>query len=316
MKWMIWALALFSLVMAAGAGASDGMKQAMLEARYAQMECRAGFIYQVMDNAGQFSQEGEMAQERAQIQQQMMLMQQAAENGDSAAFNMEMAQARTAFTNGMNGARNAHQNALNKIEETPSGPGTPGGVQDESAPGAQNREQARAQMLQLHEQAQGEYASCMGNATRSRVQAEVGTFLEWHGKGTAVAESMKKRGYDVSGLEAVLEESEEASESLEEEIESTDDYVDMGEMRKNAWSKELYLSEKFNAERFRLVLDRIDENSGGMYSERTMAIRGVLDDALALGPNGTYTMEQATQARQLMNGAAEQIRDLLEEMSE
>ena len=304
---MIWALALFSLVMAAGAGASGEMKQAMLESRHAQLECRANFLYQVMDNAGQFSQDGEMSQERAQIQEQMRLMQQAAQNGDTDAFNRNMAQVRTAFTNGMNGARNAHQNALNKLD----GVSSPGGPQ-----GAQNREQVRAQMLEMHQQAQGEYASCMGNATRSRIHAEVGTFLEWHGKGAAVAESMKKRGYDVSGLEAVLEESEEASESLEEDAESTDDYTEMADKRRDAWAKELYLSEKFNAERFRLVLDRIDENSGGMYTERTMAIRGTLDDALALGSNGAYTMEQATQARQLMNGAAEQIRSLLAEMSE
>gem|GEM_PF-1053782 len=309
MKWMIWGLALMSLVMAVGNGLSEDAKENMLQARYSQMECRANFMYQVMENAEEFDPDGNLEQEKTQLQTQMQLMQQYANEGDYASFNQEMEQTCNAYTNAMQGARNSHKNALNKAQEG-TGPGGPG-----AGNGSEDASQMRNQMLEQHQEAQGEYASCMGNATRSRVHAEQESFNDWHGKGQNVATQMKERGYDTSGLEAILAEAEGVSEGLEADVDSAGNYEQMNEMRKNAWKKEFYLWAEFHVERFNLLLDRMDEKTDGEYSSQTERIRNQLATTLQLGDGKSYGTSEAAEAKQMLNTAAQEMHGLLQEMS-
>lgn len=309
MKWMICALLFFGLVLAAGNGASADVKENMLQARYAQMECRAQFMYQAMDNAEGFDQDANLVQEKTQLQEQLQLMQQYANEGNYGAFNQEMVQARNAYTNAMQGVRNAHQNALNKAQGAGAGSGAQGA-------GAGNMSQVRDQMLQQHQEAQGEYASCMANATRSRVHAEVQSFNEWHGNGQNTAAQMKQRGYDTSGLEEILAEAEGVSEELESDVGSAGNYEEMAEMRKNAWKKGFYLWTEFHVERFNLLLDRIDAETNGEYADQTGQVRSQLQSALQLGEGESYGASEAAQAKQMLNNAAQEMRGLLQEMSE
>jgi len=311
MKWMIWGLVLMSLVMAVGNGLSGDAKENMLQSRYSQMECRASFMYQVMDNAEGFDSDADLVQERTQLQEQMRVMQQYANEGDYASFNQQMMQTRNAYTNAMQGARNAHKNVLNKAQGEGTGPGGPG-----AGNGSEDAFQMRDQMLQQHQEAQGEYSSCMGDATRSRVHAEVESFQEWHGKGQNVAEQMKERGYDTSGLEETLAEAEGVSEELEEDVDSAGNYEEMNEMRKNSWKKEFYLWTEFHAERFNLLLDRMDERSEGKYSSQIGDVRALLTNSLELNQDKSYGTSEAAEAKQMLNEAAQQMRGILQEMSE
>ncbi len=307
MKWMIWGLVLMSLVMAVGNGLSGDVKDNMLQARHSQMECRANFMYQVMENAEGFDSDADLVQERTQLQEQMRLMQQYANEGDYSSFNQEMEQTRNAYTTAMQGARNSHKNALNKSQGEGSGPGAGEGSEESS--------QMRNQMLQEHQEAQGEYSSCMGNATRSRVHAEVESFQEWHGKGQNVANQMKERGYDTSGLEGILADAEVVSEDLEEDVDSAGNYEEMNEVRNKAWKKEFYMWTEFHVERFNLLLDRMDEESGGEYSSQIGEVRAHLATALKLNENKRYDTSEAAEAKQILNEAAQQMRNLLQEMS-
>ena len=309
MKWMIWGLVLMSLVMAVGNGLSGDAKENMLQSRYSQMECRASFMYQVMDNAEGFDSDADLVQERTQLQEQMRVMQQYANEGDYASFNQQMMQTRNAYTNAMQGARNAHKNVLNKAQGEGTGPGGPG-----AGNGSEDAFQMRDQMLQQHQEAQGEYSSCMGDATRSRVHAEVESFQEWHGKGQNVAEQMKERGYDTSGLEETLAEAEGVSEELEEDVDSAGNYEEMNEMRKNSWKKEFYLWTEFQVARFNLVLDRIAENTGGEYAGEIEQIRVLLGTTTEMGSNGQYTTSEAAQAKETINEAAGEIRGLVSQI--
>jgi hypothetical protein len=314
MKWMIWGLVLMSLVMAVGNGLSGDAKENMLQARYSQMECRAQFMYQVMENAEGFDPDASLQRERTQLQEQMQLMQQYANEGNYASFNQEMVQTRNAYTTAMQGVRNAHQNALNKAQGEGSGAGTPGGP-GAGGNGSEDASQMRNRMLQQHQEAQGEYAECMRTATRSRVHAEKESFIEWHGKGKNVAAQMKERGYDTSGLEETLAEAEGVSDELESDADTAGNHEEMNEMRRNAWKKEFYLWTEFHVERFNLLLDRMDEKSDGEYTSQIEEIRALLATALELNEDQSYDAEEAAEAKQILNDAAEQMRDLLQEMS-
>lgn len=296
--------------MAVGNGLSGEVKDSMLQARYSQMECRANFMYQVMENAEGFDSDAEMVQERTQLQEQIGLMQQYANEGDYASFNQEMTQTRNAYTHAMEGARNAHKNALNKAQGEGSGPGGPG-----TGEGSEDASQMRNQMIQKHQEAQGEYSSCMSNATRSRVHAEVESFQEWHGKGQNIANQMKERGYDTSDLEGILAGAEDVSEDLEDDVDSAGNYEEMNEVRNNAWKKEFYMWTEFHAERFNLLLDRMDERSEGEYSSQIEEVRMRLANSLELNENKSYGTSEAAEAKQMLNEAAQQMRGILQEMS-
>jgi len=318
MKWMICALLFVGLVLAAGNGASADVKENMLQARHAQMECRANFMYHAMENAEGFDPDASLVQERAQLQEQIGIMQQYATEGNYEAFNQEMVQARNAYATAMQGVHKAHQNALEKAESAGQGAGAPGGMGD-GAPGtgiSENASQMRDRMLQQHQEAQNEYAECMKNATRSRVHAELASFDEWHGNGQATAAQMKQRGYDTSALEEILGEAEGVSEELESDVNSTGSYEEMAEMRRNAWKKEFYLWTEFHAERFGILLDRMDVETNGKYSAQTEQIRNQLASALQLSEGKSYGPGEAAQAKQMLNNAAQEMRGLLQEMSE
>lgn len=313
MRQLIWALALMGLLLAAQPE-DTGVPDAVLDARYAQLQCRAEAVYGLLDNAEYFDPQANMNQYREEVETQMQLMLQYANSGDYNSFNKGFSGAKNSFTDGINGARNAHKNALNAAGSQGSG-GSGSGQGGSGASGeGQTQEQVKQQMLEKYGEVKEQYQACNHEALQNRVHAEVGVVDEWQAKGKNASVKMKQNGYDTSELDAIVEE----SESIKDEVEAaadeglTDEELD--EKRREGWEKESYLWTEFHAVKFNLVLDRIAEKTTGNEAEIAQ-IRTTLEQALQIGDDKQYDTEETVQAREMIETAAGQIEALVEEES-
>ncbi len=295
MKQLIWALVLMGMVMAVGAGAGEDVRQNMLEARYGQLECRAAFLNEVMDNAEYFNPDANFDTEREELEDEMSALGEYVENGDWESINEEITDTREIFVNALNKARDAHREALDEVNDSAE------------------RTALISEMYEKHDVAAEHFRECSATSLRERIVAELESFEGWLEKGHETAERMEENDYDVSGLESILAEGEELADSLRNLDEDTE-ADDLAELRREIWSREFYLWAEFHVERFNLILDRVDERTEGEYSSEIEGIRETLKSALEIGEDEEYGVSEAAQARRTINTAALELRDLLDKI--
>ncbi len=306
MKKLVWMLALVGLMFAAAgdANATSDVKQGILGMRYAQMECRANFIYSAMDSA---DEEGtDLSEDRAAVEAVMAQLRAHVDAGDAGAYNHYMSQLKNAFTTAVRNTKQAQMGALNAAEQA-GGQGGQGGQSGEQA-----RSQMRQRMKEDYDAAHAEYVECMHNAVRAMIRAELGEFAGWHENGEQIADNMEGRGYDVSRMRETLSEAEEEADELEAALDGETGTEALQQFRKEKWGREFYLWAQFHKERINLLLDRFVEKVGN-YEEQVAEIRALLDEAASLGDDEVYTLEEAREAKALVNQAAQQFSALVEE---
>lgn len=318
MKKLVWVLALFGLMFAAanGAGAGSDVRQSILEMRYAQLECRAGFLYSAMDSAEEAG--GDLSEDRAALEAVMAKLRSYADAGDVYGYNHYMAQAQNSFSVAVRSIQSARLGALDAAGSCSEGAGGQGGQGSHGAGpanqsgGCQTRAQLREQLRTQYDEARSEYAECMHAAVRGRVQAEISEFEGWASNGRRIAENMASRNYSVSGLNAIIEEAEEEADELEAAAESEEDADALLEIRKEKWGHIFYLWAQFHRERIGLLLDRFEEKTDG-YEAEAAGIRALLDEAASVGDDEIYTLEEAQESRALIGQATEEFSALVKE---
>lgn len=316
MKKLVWALALFGLMFAAanGAGAGSGVGQSILEMRYAQMECRANFIYSTMDSA-----EGEgadLSEDRANMEAVMTQLRAYVNAGDSAGYNHYMSQTQSAFSvavRNIHGARNGALNAADSCSQGAGGQGGQGAGQGSAnqSSGCKTRAQVRDQLRAQYDSANSEYVECKHAAVRGRVQAEVSEVEGWASNGRRIAENMRTRNYSVSGLEGIIGEMEDEAEALDDAADSESDPDALLQLRNERWGHIFYLWAQFQKERINLLLDRFAEKTEG-YETEVAEIRAMLDAAASVGDDEVYTAEEAQESKSLVNQAMEEFSALVD----
>lgn len=317
MKKAIWALALFGLMFAAanGAGASQDVRQSVLEMRYAQMECRANFMYASMGSAEDAG--GNLSGDRRNMESAMTQLRAYAVSGDGAGFNQHMAQTQNAFSVAVRNIHGARAGALNAAGSCNGGDGGQGGQGQGGAPvsispGCQARTQLLNQLRTRHDAANSEYAECMKSAVRGRVRAEVSEFKGWAARSRTAVSGMESRGYTVAGLNRIMNQAEAEADALEAEASSGTDADALLERRQGRLGKIFYLWAQFQQERIGLLLDRFQGRTSG-YETEIAEIRAILANAASLGDDEAYTAEEAQESRRLVGVAAQQFGALVGE---
>lgn len=320
MKNMVWALALFGLMFAAGNGtdANSDVRQSIMGMRYAQMECTADFIYSAMDSA---EEDGgaDLSEDRSGVEAVMAQLRAYVDAGDTGAYNHYMSQLRNAFTTAARNTKQAQVGALNAAGSC--GAGGDGGQGRGSGNGTesggsmnctQERSQMRDRMRAQYEEARGEYVSCKHEAVVGRIHAEVDEVENWSVDAEETADSMEGRGYNVSRLRGRIAEAEAEADELDEEAGSGATTDELLSERSEKWGHIFYLWAQFHKERINLLLDRFEEKTDG-YGTQVAEIRATLDEAAGIGDDEVYTLEEAQQAKALVNQAMEAFSALVEE---
>lgn len=292
MRNMMLALALFGLMFAAGANVTSDVRQSILEMRYAQLECRAEFLYSAMDSAearGNASLEGE----RANVQAAMAQLNSYVEAGDASLFNHYMDEIRTSFADGARSAMSGARGAL-------------GGMQGEE------RRALIKEMRSEYGAAREQYVSCKHAAVVGRIRAELDELSGWHARGEEVADGMEGRGYNASRMRETLAEAEETADELGAGVDENGSTDGLLQMRSEKWGHEFYLWAQFHKERINLLLDRFEEKTDG-YEAEVAEIRATLDEAASVGDDEIYTLEEAQESKALVNQAMQQFSALVEE---
>lgn len=317
MKKVVWALALFGLMFAAvnGAGAGPDVRQSILEMRYAQMECRANFMYASMDSAEDVG--ADLSGARASMESAMGQLRAYVDAGDSAGYNHYMSRMQNAFSAAVRDihvARNGALRAADSCVESAGGQGGQGMGQGPANRSAEcrTRAQVRDQLRAQYDAAKSEYVECKHAAVRGRVQAEISKFEDWASRGRQTAERMRLRNYSVSELTEIIEEAQAEADELEAVADSEADTDTLLEVRKEKWGRIFYLWAQFHRERINLLLDRFEEKADG-YEARVAGIRALLDEAASVGDDEVYTLEEVQQSKALVNQAMEQFSALVEE---
>lgn len=314
MKKLVWALALFGLMFAAanGAGAGSDVGQSILEMRYAQMECRANFMYASMNSAEEAG--GDLSADRANMEAVMTQLRAYVDAGDSSGYNHYMAQTQSAFSvavRNIQGARNGALNAADSCGDGAGGQGGQGAGQPNQSSGCKTRAQVRDQLRAQYDAANSEYVECKHAAVRGRVRAEVSEVDGWASNGRQMAENMRARNYSVSGLEGIIGEMEDEAETLEEAADSETDTDALLQLRNEHWGKIFYLWAQFQKERINLLLDRFAEKTDG-YETEVAEIRAILDAAASVGDDEVYTAEEARESKELISQAMEEFSALVD----
>ena len=316
MKNLVWALALFGLMFAAGMGAGAGsdVRQSILEMRYAQMECRANFMYASMDSAEEAGED--LSEDRANMEAVMTQLRAYVDSGDSSGYNHYMAQTQSAFSVAVRNIQGARNGALNAADSCGEGAGVQGSQGAGQGPanqsgGCQTRAQVRDQLRARHDAANSEYVACKHAAVRGRVQAEVSEVETWASNGMRTAENMRARNHSVAGLTEIIGEMEGEAEALGEAADSESDPDALLQLRNEHWGKIFYLWAQFQKERINLLLDRFAEKTDG-YETEVAEIRAMLGAAASVGDDEVYTAEEAKESKELISQAMEAFSALVD----
>jgi hypothetical protein len=316
MRNMMLALAMFGLMFAAGANVTSDVRQGILEMRYAQMECRADFMYASMDSA---EEDGgaDLSEDREGVEAVMAQLRAYVDAGDSGAYNHYMSQLRNAFSAAVRDTKGAQMGALNAAGSCggaggQGGQGTGAGASNQTQNCSQARQQLRDQMKAQYEEAKTTYVECKHAAVVARVQAEMAEFEDWSARGEEIADDMEERNYTVDELRDTVDEAQDEADELEAVADSGADTDAVLEVRKEKWGKIFYLWAQFHKERVNLLLDRFEEKTEG-YETQVAEIRSLLDEAASVGDDEVYTLEEAQESKALVNQAMEGFSALVEE---
>ncbi|MFA5412475.1 MAG: hypothetical protein WC350_03980 [Candidatus Micrarchaeia archaeon] len=321
MRRLMLVLALFGLVFATtGADAASGVRQGILEMRYAQMECRADFMYASMGSA-EDDGGADLSGDRAAVEGVMTQLRAHVDAGDSGEYNHYMSQLRNTFSVAVRNTKGAQTGALNAAGSC-GGAGGQGGQGSGQGSGnstdsggsgncTQARQQLRDQMRERYDGAKAAYVECKHTAVVGRIHAEVDEVETWTDGAEETADSMEGRGYNVSGLRGRIAEAEADADELDEAAESEETTDDLLSERSDKWGHIFYLWAQFHKDRINLLLDRFEEKVSG-YETDVAEIRSLLDDAASVGDDEVYTLEEAQESKALVNQAMEDFSALVE----
>ncbi|MDD2655384.1 MAG: hypothetical protein PHQ80_01820 [Candidatus ainarchaeum sp.] len=314
MRKLMLVLALFGLMFATtGADATSDVRQGILEMRYAQMECRANFMYASMDSA---EEDGgaDLSGDRAAMEGVMTQLRSHVDAGDSYGYNHYMSQLRNTFSVAVRNTKGAQTGALNAAgscgDGGQGGQGSGQGSGNQSENCAQARQQLRDQMRAKYDEANAAYVGCKHTAVVGRIHAEVDEVESWSDGAEETADSMESRGYNVSGLRGRIAEAEADADELDGAADSGETTDELLSERSGKWGHIFYLWAQFHKERINLLLDRFEEKTEG-YGTQAAGIRALLDEAASVGDDEIYTLEEAQESKALVNQAMEEFSALV-----
>ncbi|MEW5996616.1 MAG: hypothetical protein AB1657_03410 [Candidatus Micrarchaeota archaeon] len=288
------------------------VRQLILEKRYAQLGCRAAFLYSMMASAEEHGNVS-LADERAAVEAVMGQLGATVASGEFVSYSQSMDEIRNAFAVAVREAKGAQMDALRAAEDEAEGEDETG-----AGDGEQARERERSRTA-LRDEMKGQYraaheafVSCMHEAVRERIEAELEEFSGWHARGREIADSMEARNYSVSDMRETLDEADDAAEELGAAVDANLSTEELSQLRKEKWGREFYLWAQFHRERINLLLDRFEEKTDG-YEEEVAAIRAALDEAAGIGDDEIYTLEEARQSKALVTRAMADFSALVEE---
>ena len=281
------------------AGEAANVRKSIMEKRYSMVQCRAEFIYAMAGHAEEYDESTDLSAETGAVEEEMETLGKYVEDGDTAGFNRYLTGMKSAFADAVAGIRTALHNALESHGEA----------------GAQNQERnrVRTQMDEDYSEEHAKFSECMGNAARERVRAELALDSEWMGKGKETSGRLSERGYDASGLEAILAEAEVNAGQLEDAVDGDMDTLELEELRKEVWGHQFYLWAEFQQEKFGLFVDRISEATDE-YDAELAEVTALLDEAASLGDDEIYGLEEARESKAFVNEAAGKLREIVNEI--
>jgi len=299
MKNWMFALLLVGTMFAVGAGEAADVRESIMEKRYAMVQCRAEFIYAMAGHAEGYDESADLSAETDAVEEEMETLGRYVEGGDTAGFNLYLSEARPAFADAVAGIRTALHNALES--------------QGEAGSQNQERNRVRTQMDEDYAEEHAEFSECVGNAAREKIRAEIKLDAEWMEKGKETGGRLSDRGYDASGLDAILAEAEENVEQLEDAVDSEMDALELEELRKEVWGHQFYLWAEFQQEKFGLFVDRIS-GATDEYDSGLAEVTALLGEAASLGDDEVYDLEEARESKELVNEAAAKLREIVGEI--
>lgn len=269
------------------------VRQAVMQMHAAQLECRVDYLITMLGYSEEYT--GNSYEEmKLTLESSMEDVKEAADENNLNAFLEAVKKTKSYFRDGVKTIHDARAEAIQNYNGS-------------------DRQEFIQQMIDDFDSARKEFTECHLSATKKRISAEVSMNEYWIGEGEKVSQKMRENNYNTDKLDEILKEADENTKEMEKIAKDGGDVGKLLEERKTHWEHHLWLWAQYHKERLNLFLDRIEQMTDG-YEGQIEEIRGILEEAVSIGDDEYYTLEEYREARTLIIDATQRISDLVSQI--